>query len=122
MPSGKINVLSIPKLSTNSGLWETTSIVPGKFLKVSAIIVWVSGSKWLVGSSNIKKLAPLSDNFAKATLLRSPGDKIPTFLKTSSPENKNLPKTLRNLDWEIFTSAKLSIILLLLSSNSCSWA
>ena len=36
----------------------------------------------------------VKDILAKATLLRSPGDKTSTFLKISSPENKKLPNIL----------------------------
>ena len=58
---------------------------PVKSLNVSAIITWVSESKWLVGSSSKTVLHPDIAIFASATLDLSPGDKTDTFLFTSSP-------------------------------------
>lgn len=64
--------------------------------------------------------APFNDSFAKATLLRSPGDNIQTFLNTSLSKNKNLPSKALKAFWDIVTSEKFSKIVLLLSKSSCS--
>mmetsp|Transcript_6174 Transcript_6174/g.13875 ORF Transcript_6174/g.13875 Transcript_6174/m.13875 type:complete len:85 (-) Transcript_6174:2114-2368(-) len=51
-------------------------------------------SKWLVGSSNSKKLASESRTLASATLDFSPPESTPIFLNTSSLVNKNDPAML----------------------------
>ena len=80
LPSGKIIILFIFKFSTKDKLCDTTIIDPLNSLNILAIIVCVSGSKWLVGSSNNNKLAPLKVILAKATRDFSPGDNTETFL------------------------------------------
>ena len=49
-------------------------------------------SKWSVGSSIIKTLAPEIISFDNITLTFSPPDKTLTFLTPSSPANNILPR------------------------------
>ena len=49
-------------------------------------------SRWFVGSSKLKKLAPESINLARTHLTFSPPDKTLTVFNASSPENSILPK------------------------------
>ena len=50
----------------------------------------------------MRKLSPCKNNFNRAKRARSPPDKSPTSLNTSSPLNRNDPNTLR-----AFSSVKL---------------
>ena len=74
-----------------------------------------AGSKLLVGSSSNSTFAALTTNIAKANLVFSPPLKTLTGFFTSSPENKNEPKTFRasgsrisTAELNIFSSTVLS--------------
>lgn len=93
---GIISIRVIPILSTKLGLWETTIRVPGKSRKFSPMIFWVSGSRWLVGSSRMMKFGLPLRIFAMATRAFSPGERTETFLKTSSPVKRKLERRERS--------------------------
>ena len=57
-------------------------------------------SKWLVGSSRMRKLASESISFASETRPRSPPLKSPMRLNTSSPVNRKAARILRI--WVLF--------------------
>ena len=65
---------------TTSGNFDNNQVIPNS----------VNNSQVLNNSMS----APVNANLAKATRLLSPGDNTPTFLYTSSPLNKKLPKKL----------------------------
>ena len=78
----------------NNYLFNQDLSIPLYFCIPSFNAVIDSISKWLVGSSNIKKFAPESINFESTHLTFSPPESTSTFFNASSPENNILPKKL----------------------------
>ena len=70
----------------------TMIAVPSNKFKASCKTSLLRMSKWLVGSSMIRKLQGFINNFASATRFLSPPESTEFFLKTSFPLNNNAPK------------------------------
>ena len=67
---------------------------PVNFFMPSLTEVMLSMSRWLVGSSKIKKFAPDNMILDRTHLTFSPPDKTFASFRASSPENSILPKKL----------------------------
>ena len=70
-------------------------MVPSKSIKALSNTSLLSISKWLVGSSSIKKLSSCKASFVNVNLAFSPPERLCTTFLTSSPINKKLPNNER---------------------------
>src|ERR1051325_10051376 len=73
----------------------TTTTAPGYCESASSSTSLPARSRWCVGSSMSSRLLGVSRSRARATRWRSPPDSTRQRLKTSSPENRNVPSRLR---------------------------
>ena len=67
--------------------WDTNSRVPSKASTASSIHSREAISRWLVGSSRIRKLISSSMSIHSRRRLSSPPERTDTLLNTSSPWN-----------------------------------
>src|ERR1051326_273402 len=73
----------------------TTTTAPGHCESASSSTSLPARARWCVGSSMSSRLLGVSRSRARATRWRSPPDSTRQRLKTSSPENRNVPSRLR---------------------------
>lgn len=108
--------------SRKSRSWLTTITVPSNARIASLSTSLVRMSRWLVGSSKIRKLTGSSKSLIIAKRERSPPESTLTFLSEASPPNIKAPSMSRILrrisplaTWSIVSNTVNS------PSSNCAW-
>ncbi|MNY07889.1 hypothetical protein D3C86_1407130 [compost metagenome] len=120
-----MNQILLATLSRKYLSWETAIKVPSYCCKAWIRMLTDCMSRWLVGSSRIRKLESVVRDLARATLDFSPPESTLIFLKTSSPVNRKQPRIPRSsvsvcLGAKACSSSKM--VLSRCSDSSWCWA
>ena len=123
-PSGRTITRSGDSASTAPSSCVTSTIAPRKPRNAPRTSSRLAGSRLFVGSSSNRTFAPDTTRRARASLVFSPPESTPAGFSTSSPENRNEPRTLRCSDSVRSGAAERMCdrTVRSVSRVSCSWA
>ena len=110
-----------PTASSSARSWEISSTAPWKPWSAASSASRDSRSRWLVGSSRIRTLAPECTRIASDSRRRSPPDRPSTGFSAASPENRNWPSSARAFGGVSFVArwAASSTVAVESSSSAC---
>ena len=119
-PPNSYTLVASPSRKSRS--WLTKMTVPSNSRMASFSTSFERISRWLVGSSSIRKFTGSSRSLIIARRVRSPPDSTFTFLSEASPPNMKAPRISR-IFRRISPTATRSMVsnTVKLSSRSCAW-
>ena len=83
----------LPTASSRARSWETRTTAPSKAVSASSSASRLSMSRWLVGSSRIRTLAPEATRIASESRRCSPPEMSPSDFSASEPEKRKPPSS-----------------------------
>ena len=94
LPSSQ-TIVRLPTASSSARSWEIRTTAPSNSISASSSASRLSMSRWLVGSSRTRTLAPEATRIASESRRCSPPEMSESCFSTSSPEKRKPPSSAR---------------------------